>query len=295
MKEVLINDEEYDSIINTLKRNKNIILKGAPGVGKTYCAKRIMYSLIGKRDDSKIKMVQFHETYSYEDFVQGYRPNQNGNFVRKNGIFYDIVIEAQKELERARKKGEEPEKYCIIIDEINRGNLSKILGDTMMLIEPDKREVQWGIKLTYSYEDEKEFYVPENLYIIGTMNIADKSLSKIDYALERRFSSIYLEPAFENDKFKNLLIEKEKIDAQNVDRIIKDFTKLNKYITETLGKNFKLGHSYFINKSIENFDETYKEIIQYEIKPLLEQYYYNDEERIKEALSKLGYSGENDG
>lgn len=286
LKEVLITEEKYDNIINTLERKKNIILQGVPGVGKTFCAKKIMYTLMNMKDDSRIKTVQFHQSYSYEDFIQGYRPNEDGNFELKNGVFYELVQEARKEYERAISQKEEPKKYCMIIDEINRGNLSKVFGELMMLIESDKRDAKWSVKLTYS---DDEFYIPKNLYIIGTMNTADRSLATIDYALRRRFAFIELEPSFENDeasdKFRKYLINQEKIEADFVDRIITAYKKLNNFITQSLSKDFIIGHSYFINqfKEVEDYEEVYKSIVNYEILPLLEEYFYDDKDKIEEA------------
>lgn len=283
LEEIFMEEEKYDDIVNTLLRKKNIILQGVPGVGKTFCAKKLMYSIMNKKDDLRIRTVQFHQSYSYEDFIQGFRPNDEGNFELKNGVFYDLVIEARRECEMAKKLNVEPKKYCIIIDEINRGNLSKVFGELMMLIESDKREKKWSVKLTYSDED---FYIPENLYIIGTMNTADRSLTMVDYALRRRFAFIELVPAFKNVKFKKYLVEKEKIDARFVDKLIEKFSKLNDFITDTIGREFTIGHSYFVNQDLasENYEEIYDDIIKYEIKPLLEEYYYDDKEKVNEAL-----------
>lgn len=286
LEEVLISEDKYDTIVNTLLRKKNIILQGAPGVGKTFCAKKIMYSIMNEKADSRIRVVQFHQSYSYEDFVQGYRPNEDGKFELKNGVFYDLVMEAIEECKIAKANNVEPKKYAIIIDEINRGNLSKVFGELMMLIESDKRNEKWSINLTYS---DDEFYIPENLYIIGTMNTADRSLAMIDYALRRRFAFIELEPAFESEKLRKYLVEKEKIDTEVVNRIIENFKSLNYYIKETLGKDFMIGHSYFINQQLdsEDYENIYNDIIEYEIKPLLEEYYFDDKNKVIECLSRI--------
>ncbi len=286
LEEVLISEDKYDTIVNTLLRKKNIILQGAPGVGKTFCAKKIMYSIMNEKADSRIIVVQFHQSYSYEDFVQGYRPNEDGKFELKNGVFYDLVMDAIEECRNAKANNVEPKKYAIIIDEINRGNLSKVFGELMMLIESDKRNEKWSINLTYS---DDEFYIPDNLYIIGTMNTADKSLSMIDYALRRRFAFIKLEPAFESEKLRKYLVEKEKIDTEVVNRIIENFKSLNYYIKETLGNDFMVGHSYFINQQLdsEDYENIYNDIIEYEIKPLLEEYYFDDKEKVIECLSRI--------
>ena len=193
--------------------------------------------------------------------------------------------EARKEYERAIASNEEPKKYCMIIDEINRGNLSKVFGELMMLIESDKRDSKWSINLTYSDDD---FYIPSNLYIIGTMNTADKSTATIDYALRRRFAFIDLEPAFKGeacDKLRKYLVEKEKIDASFVERIITAYKKLNDYIDRELGKEFMIGHSYFINQfnNEENNEIVYSSIVTYEIFPLLEAYFGDNSEKLEEA------------
>ena len=264
-------------------QKKNIILQGVPGVGKTFCAKKLFYSIIGKKDDSNIRTVQFHQSYSYEDFIQGYRPNKDGNFELKNGLFYELVSKAKKEYENAEKENREAKKFCIIIDEINRGNISKIFGELMMLIEADKRSKSWAINLTYS--DEK-FYIPNNLYIIGTMNTADRSLAMIDYALKRRFSFITLLPAFENQKLSEYLIKEEGIDDEFADKLTRGYISLNKYIEDTLNENFIIGHSYFIKQlKTEKLEESYREILEYDIKPLLEEYYFGEKDKIEAALN----------
>lgn len=287
IKEVFIDDEQYNLIKNTLIRKKNIIFQGVPGVDKTFCAKKLFFSIIGKKDDTKIKTVQFHQSYSYEDFIQGFRPNKDGKFELKNGIFYNLVKEACEEYEKAEQEKRKALEYCIIIDEINRGNLSKVFGELMMLIEGDKRKKEWAIKLTYSPEE--DFYIPKNLYIIGTMNTADRSLTMIDYALRRRFSFITLNPAFENKKLENYLINDEGIDDEFATKITQMYIQLNRFIKDTFkNDNFIIGHSYFINQlDRDKLESSYKEIVEYDIKPLLEEYFFGEEEKINEALNKI--------
>ena len=266
LNEVFIDEDKYDSIVSILNKKKNIILEGAPGVGKTFMAKRLAYSIIGSKDSSKVELIQFHQSYSYEDFIEGYRPSENG-FELQRGIFYKLCKKAFND---------KSNNYYLIIDEINRGNLSKIFGELLMLIEYDKRED--SLKLAYSEED---FSVPNNLYIIGLMNTADRSLALIDYALRRRFSFIRIEPAFDSEKFLKNFKEKFDNDYSNIIDIIK---KINDAIEndKSLGSGFKIGHSYFCPNIIDRKGnkKDLEDIIKYEIIPLLEEYWYDDEDTL---------------
>lgn len=259
--EVFINEEEYDTLVSLVKRKKNIILQGSPGVGKTFAAKRLAYSILGEKDEEKIKEIQFHQNYSYEDLVEGYRPKEDGGFTLKKGPFYEFCKKAE---------ADEENKYFFIIDEINRGNLSKIFGELMVLIEEDKR----GEKITLVYSGE-EFSVPDNLHIIGMMNTADRSIAIIDYALRRRFVFYELLPAFGNGKFKDHLI-KEGTEEAKTNKIISRLSRINQSIEEdvSLGAGFRIGHSYFCNDEITR--ERYEEIIEYEIAHLIREYWFDN-------------------
>ncbi|WP_053069916.1 MULTISPECIES: AAA family ATPase [Clostridium] len=271
LNEVFISDEYYETIRSLLKRKKNIILQGSPGVGKTYAAKRLAWSMMGQVDPSRIEMVQFHQSYSYEDFIEGYMPTEQG-FELKRGSFYKFCKLAYNNKEKD---------YYFIIDEINRGNMSKIFGELMMLLESDKREE----KLTLTYSNEK-FSVPKNLYIIGMMNTADRSLAIIDYALRRRFCFIDLEPAFHTDKFKEHLLSLG-ANEQLVNKIRSKMMTINSHITKdvNLGKDFRIGHSYFCN--YENYDGWYRDIINYEISPLIREYWFDDEDKANNYIEEL--------
>ncbi|MCW6088161.1 AAA family ATPase [Clostridium sporogenes] len=272
LNDVFISEKQYDTLEILLKRKKNIILQGAPGVGKTYAAKRLAYSIMGKKDDSCIKLIQFHQSYSYEDFIMGYRPDDRGVSI-KYGTFYEFQKKAKENPDK---------KFFLIIDEINRGNLSKIFGELFMLIEADKR----GEKIVLTYNDE-EFYVPENLYIIGTMNTADRSLAIIDYALRRRFCFFELVPAFATQEFKQYLLGNN-VDKDLIEKIIIRFSHLNSEIEKdpNLGSGFRIGHSYFCDCSGTN-DLWYETIIKYEIAPLLEEYWFDDIENAKNHIEEL--------
>ncbi|MDD6735764.1 MAG: AAA family ATPase, partial [Clostridiales bacterium] len=243
-----------------LNRKKNIVLQGPPGVGKTYSAKRLAYSMMGAADNERIKLVQFHQSYSYEDFIMGYRPTQKGGFELYKGVFYSFCKKAEQDKDR---------KYFFIIDEINRGNLSKIFGELFMLLEADKR----GMELSLLYSGEN-FAIPENIYIIGTMNTADRSLALPDYALRRRFSFFNFEPAFSSESFRAFASGKH---STKLCRLISCVKELNEEIAGdgVLGSGFKIGHSYFCTDE-ETTDELLKSIVECELIPILSEYWFDE-------------------
>lgn len=273
--------EEIEKIIDTAIRKKNIILQGPPGVGKTFVSKRLGYLLMGEKDPSRLEYIQFHQSYSYEDFVQGWRPNSDGGFNLKNGSFYEFCEKARGDLDRT---------YVFIIDEINRGNLSKIFGELLMLIESDKRGLANAIKLTYSETEADRFAVPENVFLIGLMNTADRSLALVDYALRRRFAFFKLQPQFESEKFE-LLIKRAGGSKELVDKVRSKIKQLNQIISEQkrdLGAGFEVGHSYFCPTSKISSDLAwYNSVIENEIMPLIEEYWFDDPDKVESLVSEL--------
>ncbi|MBO4639548.1 MAG: AAA family ATPase [Treponema sp.] len=277
LSEVFITSEKYQTIVGLLERKKNIILQGAPGVGKSFAAKRLAYSIIGEKNSEQVKVIQFHQSYSYEDFIVGFRPSaeENKQFEKRYGVFYEFCKKAADDSEN---------KYFFIIDEINRGNMSKIFGELLLLIESDKRGKSNQIQLLYSKED---FYIPENVYIIGMMNTADRSLAMLDYALRRRFAFIEFEPAFESDGFRN---KQNEISNLKYDSLIQQIIELNKYIYEdvSLGKGFRIGHSYFIPANPDEVDDSWlSDVVHYEIIPLLEEYWFDETDKLEVWKRKL--------
>ena len=270
LNEVYMDEDTYNTLTELLEAKYNVILQGAPGVGKTFAAKRLAYSIMGQKDTSRVAMVQFHQSYSYEDFIQGYRPSKDG-FELENGAFYKFCKEAEEDNERP---------YFFIIDEINRGNLSKILGELMMLIEKDKRGEK--IKLLYSNE---WFTVPQNVRIIGMMNTADRSLALMDYALRRRFAFFDFAPAFSSEGFKNYLAEKN---SPKLESLITVVESLNNTISsdESLGDGFRIGHSYFCTDD-EITDEWLKSVVEYEVIPLIKEYWFDEPTKVRDWSATL--------
>lgn len=264
LNEVYMTEERYETLVNVLRNKKNIILQGAPGVGKTFAARRLAWSMMGEKDDSRIEFVQFHQNYSYEDFMMGYKPVEDG-FELKYGIFYRFC----------QKAANQPDKeFFFIIDEINRGNMSKIFGELLMLIEKDYR----GTKMTLTYNG-LPFSVPKNLYIIGMMNTADRSLAMIDYALRRRFSFFEIEPGFDSQGF---ISYQNGLNSETLDELISKVKELNRKIAadKSLGRGFCIGHSYFCGRDVCT-DEWLHSVVDYDILPMLSEYWFDDENEFQ--------------
>ena len=274
LREVYLSDARYKTLVGLLQNKKNVILQGAPGTGKTYLAKRLAYSMMGVKDVERVMMIQFHQSYSYEDFIMGFRPKENG-FELKKGVFYSFCKRAEEDTEND---------YFFIIDEINRGNLSKIFGELFMLIENDKRGSKNKLQLLYSDE---MFYVPSNVYIIGLMNTADRSLAMLDYALRRRFAFFDLKPAFESGGFRAY---RESLGHPKLDALIRSVEELNLRIEqdESLGEGFCIGHSYFCNIDAEDLNNAKLDnIVEYELIPMLKEYWFDEPSKVKEWSDKL--------
>ena len=263
--DVFLSEQRYNVLVSLLRRKKNVILQGAPGVGKTYAAKRLAYSMMGQADSSRVEFVQFHQNYSYEDFMLGYRPDGSG-FKLTEGVFYRFCQKASNDPDR---------EYFFLIDEINRGNLSKIFGELMMLIEGDHR----GEKITLAYNG-LPFYVPENLYIIGMMNTADRSLAMIDYALRRRFSFFEIEPAFTSEGFQKY---QAALNNETFNALVEQVKALNREITAdaSLGSGFRIGHSYFcLADPAACTTDWMRSVVEFDLLPTLAEYWFDAPDKL---------------
>lgn len=261
--EVYFNENEYEELRTLILKRKNVILQGAPGVGKTYIAKRMVYSILGRKDEEKILSVQFHELYSNDEFMEGYRPDDIGIYKYKRGCFKRLCNKARNDPEN---------KYFVIIDEINRGNIAKIFGEAFSLIEVDKRGKENYIELACSRE---RFYVPENVYIIGTMNTFSDSLALKDYALRRRFCFYTIKPVFENESFKKFY-EKNSF----LNKVIGEIVDINSGLEDDV----KIGHAYFC-KPMD--DDDIRMTVKYNLIPFIKEYYRGDNSNANEIVERL--------
>lgn len=279
-REVFAADGDVRRWVGLLRARKNLMLQGAPGVGKTFTARRLGYALLGEKDPARVQTVQFHQSYAYEDFVQGYRPTEAGGFTLRNGVFHDFCRRAQ---------GDSGRPYVFVVDEINRGNVSKVLGEVMMLIEPDKRGPEFAIRLAYEPRPDVTFHVPENVHLVGLMNTADRSLAVVDYALRRRFAFVTMRPAFENARFRQALRACDAPEAV-VAGISERLAALNATIEATpdLGRGYCVGHSYFCPRPGETADWAwYRRVVETEIAPLLDEYWFDDRAQAEDAVEAL--------
>lgn len=281
---VFLEKDELIQALECLKQKKNLILQGPPGVGKTFIARKLAFALMEETDDRRIEMVQFHQSYCYEDFVRGYRPlpDDGGKFGLQDAIFYKFSKKAEQDPDND---------YVFIIDEINRGNLSQIFGELLMLLEADKRGKRYAVPLMYNRPDEVRFYIPSNLHIIGMMNLADRSLAIVDYALRRRFAFMSLSPQYSSPLYRKWL-QDGKMEVVLIDLIVERMNGLNREISNDplLGENYQVGHSFFCPKVTDysTLDRKwYEGIIQTEIMPLLKEYWFDNANRVSELHGKL--------
>lgn len=274
--------KELERLIKRITQKKNIILQGTPGTGKTWLSKRLAYALMGYRDEHCLTAVQFHPTLSYEDFVRGWRPASGGRLTLSDGPLMQTI----------RRAAENPDSLqVVVIEEINRGNPAQIFGEMLTLIEGDKRKPEDALRLSHMHEGEAPIYVPPNLYLIGTMNIADRSLALVDLALRRRFAFIDLAPQF-NEAWANWLVNEGGIDRELVNDIGARMRKLNDAITSdgALGANFCVGHSYVTPGPGDRVRDTvswFRAVVETEIGPLLEEYWFDRPERAREETEQL--------
>ncbi len=281
LKGLFLEREEFERILSIWKDKKNLVLQGAPGVGKSFIARRLAYALMAQKDPSRVEVVQFHQSYGYEDFVQGYRPTQDGGFDLRDGVFHRFC-------EAARKRPGVP--HVFIIDEINRGNLSKIFGELMLLIEHDKRAAEWAARLAYAEPEAEPFHVPENVWLLGMMNTADRSLSVVDYALRRRFAFVTLKPGFTSLAFGTHLAEAG-VAPDLISAIVQGMQELNVAISDdrvNLGPGFQIGHSFFTPVAGQAVGRGWFErVVETEIRPLLEEYWFDAPDRADEWRLRL--------
>jgi len=270
-------------ILDLLRRKQAVILQGPPGVGKTYLARRLAFALMGEKDTDRVRLVQFHQSYGYDDFMQGYRPEpETSGFAVRDGVFYRFCNTARKDPERD---------YVFIIDEINRGNLSQILGEALMLLESDKRGRDFAVPLLYQRDGEPDFYIPENVHVLGLMNLADRSLAMIDYALRRRFAFHDLGPAFEHESFQRWQADRG-MDEKLLELVVTRLSALNEQIKADplLGRNYLIGHSFFVPRGddLAGLDEQwYRQMVLTEVAPLLREYWYDNPTKAEEAKNQL--------
>jgi MoxR-like ATPase len=280
--DTFITREEWVRILRAWSRKKNLVLQGSPGVGKTFLARRLAYSLLGRKSPMRVGMLQFHQSYSYEDFVEGFRPAPGGGLELRDGFFKQFCASARRDPENS---------YVLIIDEINRGNVSRIFGELLSLVEADKRGSEHGVQLAYSGPASQPFHVPQNVYILGLMNTADRSLAFVDYALRRRFAFRTVSPAFDRTQFADYL-QGQGAPPETVEKIVDRLTKLNEVIAadeRNLGPGYQIGHSYFCVQKTEEAlgDSWYRDVIENEVIPLLEEYWAGVPGKLAEAKALL--------
>lgn len=273
--------KELQAVVDRWQATKNIVLQGAPGTGKTWLARRLAYALIGFDNEVSVRAVQFHPGTSYEDFVRGWRPYGDGTLELVDGPL----------IQHAELAREEPDiPHVVIIEEFNRGNPAQALGEMLTLLEHTKRSEDSALELSYSRTEGERFFLPENLYVIGTMNTADRSLALVDFALRRRFAFFELEPQF-NDAWKRHLLDKfRKTPAGHIDAIARRILAMNEQIAAdpSLGKSFRIGHSYFTpEKEVSELWPWFEAVVETSVAPQLREYWYDRPETVDKIVAQL--------
>lgn len=271
-----------ESMIQRLQTKRNLILQGPPGTGKTYLAKKLALALIGQTDEDKVEQVQFHPNLSYEDFVRGWRPQSDGTLALVEGPFLELCESARQDSNGT---------YVMVIEEINRGNPASIFGELLTLLEADKRTIEHALTLTHQRTVGERFHIPPNLYVIGTMNLADRSLALVDLALRRRFAFFDLEPALD-EPWRNWVHQQCEIPTDFLIEISRRIGSLNDQISAdpNLGRQFRIGHSFVVPTPGEDIavpDEWFRQVVETEIAPLLSEYWFDDPDKADGAASQL--------
>jgi 5-methylcytosine-specific restriction enzyme B len=276
--------EEIERLLELLRTKKNLILQGPPGTGKTWLAKRLAFALMGQKDDSKVRAVQFHPNLSYEDFVRGWRPSGDGKLSLADGVFMEAI----------RAAAEDPRsKFVVVIEEINRGNPAQIFGELLTLLEAGKRTPNEALELCYPDADggRRPVHIPENLYVIGTMNIADRSLALVDLALRRRFAFVALEPRL-GAVWREWVARECAFDPDLVGEIERRIGELNDQIAADarLGRQFRIGHSYVTPAHRLEAGSTkkwFRQVVETEIGPLLDEYWFDTPDDAQQTCARL--------
>ncbi|MEL6191966.1 MAG: AAA family ATPase [Bacteroidota bacterium] len=275
-KEVLVDKESLQDIWDLWQLKKNLLIQGVPGVGKSFTAQRLAYAMLGYKDSPNLFHLQLHPSYSYEDFMMGFRPDGQGGFQLQKGIFYQVC-------EKARNHPEQP--FVIILEEINRCNLSMVLGEALYLLEVDKRSPEQAVSLLY---DTNPFYIPQNVYLIGTMNTADRTISSLDTAIRRRMVSWDLSPQF-GEHFQTYLKKAgtPKSLLKAIALRIPDCNLRLREMAEFFSTPYQIGHSYFLPTKGEKLDwDAYVQKIRYEVAPVLREQLVQD---VNEAEKMIQY------
>lgn len=275
---------DIERLLERLRTRKNLILQGPPGTGKTWIARRLAFALMGEKDERRVRTVQFHPNLSYEDFVRGWRQAGDGKLELADGVFMEAI----------RKASESPAaKFVVVIEEINRGSPAQIFGELLTLLEAGKRTPGEAIELCYPDPDgtRRPVHVPENLHVIGTMNIADRSLALVDLAFRRRFAFVTLEPKL-GEAWRGWVVREGGVDPERVEDIERRIDELNERIAgdPNLGKQFRIGHSYVTpTHRIEDgaTRDWFRQVAETEIGPLLEEYWFDSPDKAKEAVERL--------